>query len=571
MKNAAGRAGGVCGRVIRLELERVADHPEQADLEPLRHVAAGVQPGPLRAHLRVQAADDVPVAGDDCVVAEAVAALVGAAAGLDVAAVLARALVVVQPEVAARAELVVERHDRAAAEQRYRELAGIDKASVDYQLELAGFLKRQSRNEQAVDAYHEALRRDAAVTRAHVDLCQLYSAIDDYPLSEQHAQLALKRFREMGNRGGEGQALLCHGDALLQQGTRVPEAKAEIEAARTIFESLGASYNLSRAYQYLGYLAGRERNYAAAIAAFENALQRSRQVGNRQLEGLELMNLGVAHKRMGRVKEAVSHFQEGRNVYQNIGDERRSAELDVVAAWLQVEYGTGITDALRRLSNARATLHKLGHTDFEVQTMQAEALHLRNAGKPDEALRILRQAVTIAKERNLEDRLQSLNSDIGAVYIAMNDYNAAKAALEPAVAGGAPEPQIALARVSIKLGDYQGARSRLDDARKGVEKAGELELLPQLSLAEGELALASGNMAAARDYFAKAAGFWTPDLANAAAVEGRCYSGFVERRAALIESAILQSQKLGRLGVEAQCRALHEKLSGSVPGGISRR
>jgi tetratricopeptide (TPR) repeat protein/TolB-like protein len=471
----------------------------------------------------------------------------------------------------ANAVLAEARNDRAAAEQLYRELAAADSGSVEHQLELAGFLKRQSRSEQAVDAYHEALRRDSGVTRAHVDLCQLYSALDDYPLSEQHAQLALKRFREMGNRGGEGQALLCHGDALLQQGTRVSEAKADIEAARTIFESLDHRYNLSRAYQYLGYLAARERNYPAAIAAFDNALQRSRQVGNRQLEGLELMNLGLAHLRMGRVKDAMSHFQEGRDVYQKIGDERRFAELDVLAAGLQVDYGSGIADALRRLSNARATLNKLGLTDFEVLSMQIEAHQFRDAGKPEEALRILRQAVTIAKERNLEETLQSLNADIGIVHLMSNNYSAARTALEPAVAAGAPEPQIALARVSIKLGDLNGARARLEQAQKAVETTGELALIPQLSVAQGELALAAGDMSAARLYFAKAAEAWTPELANAAAVEGRCYSGFVEKRAALIQSVIVQSQKLGRLGLEAHCRALHEKLSAGGPDHMSRR
>jgi tetratricopeptide (TPR) repeat protein len=462
----------------------------------------------------------------------------------------------------AAAALADARNDRDAAERYYRELAGQNLDSPDQQLELAGFLKRQSRNEQAVEAYHEALKRDGSVGRAHVELCQLYSALDDYPLSEQHAQAALKRFRETQNRTGEAQALLCYGDALLQQGTRVAEAKTHIESARLIFESLNQPYNLSRAYQYLGYLAARERNYPAAIAAFEQALSGSRETGNRQLEGLELMNLGLAHVRMGRVAEAVRHFQEGRDVYQQLGDERRSAELDVLAAGLQIDYGSNVTDALRRLASARATLRKLGHADFEVLSMQIEALHLRNSGRFQDALKLLHQALALAMERNLTDKIHSLNTDIGLSQFALSQFDAARKTLDEAIRGGSPEPRIALARLYVRLRNLPGAQHQLDAAAKDIQSTGELMLMPQFHLALGELALESGAPQEARAYFIEAARPWTVELANAATSEARCYLGFLGRQAPLIETTITRSQRLGWAPVENFCRkALSRQLN----------
>ena len=458
------------------------------------------------------------------------------------------------------------RNDREAAERRYTELAALTSDSADDQLELAAFFKRQSRNQEAVQAYHEALKRDEGSARVHVDLCQLYSALNDYPLSEQHADAAVKRFREIGDGGGAAQALLCRGNMLLQQGIRLPQAKADIEEARALFESLNQNYGLSRAYQYLGYLAGRERRYPDAIAAFEQALLRSRKVGNRQLEGLELMNLGLAQVRMGRVREAVKYFEDGRDVYQTLGDERRSAELDVLAAGLQVDYGTGVPEALRRLANARATLRKLGHTDFEVLSMQIEALALRNSGKPQDALRLLRQALTMATERNLEDKIHALNTDIGLSNFALNDYAAARKVLESTLAGASPDARIALARVDIRLGDLAAAKANLAEAERAVQSAGELMLLPQLHLALGELAYRSGAETEARDHFTKAAEAWAPDLANEASVEGRCFLGLLERRPALIETAIAQSQKLGRVTMESDCRTLLATLA--KQGGV---
>jgi tetratricopeptide (TPR) repeat protein len=466
----------------------------------------------------------------------------------------------------AEAVLADARNDRQTAEGRYKALAALTRDSADDQLELASFLKRQSRNDQAVEAYHEVLKRDGGIARVHVDLCQLYAVLNDYPLSEQHAETAVKRFRAIGNEGGAAQALLCRGDVLLQQGIRLPQAKADIEEARKIFELLNQNYNLSRAYQYLGYLAGRERRYSDAIAAFEQALVRSRDVGNRQLEALELMNLGLANVRMGLVRDAVKYFENGRDKYQQLGDERRSAELDVLAAGLQVDYGTGVPDALRRLANARAALHKLGHADFEVLSMQIEALDLRNSGKPQEALRLLRQALTIATERNLADKIHALNTDIGLSHLAMNEYEAARTDLESAHAGGSPDARIALARVNLRLGDFAAAKANLAEAEKGVQSAGELMLIPQLHLALGELAYQTGAESEALGHFTKAADAWAPDLANEASVEGRCYLGLLERRPALIETAIAQSRELGRVAMQLDCRNLLAKLA--KQGGV---
>src|SRR5207237_537997 len=181
----------------------------------------------------------------------------------------------------AQAALAEAQNDLDAAEKRYREVANLHGDEAAGEIELADFLKRQTRNEPAVDAYATALKQDPGLVRVHVDLCQLYSRLDNYPLSEEHAQQAVKSFHALQNRGGEAQALLCYADALLQQGNKLNEARKSVEEARDIFAALGYVYGLSRVYQYLGYLAGREHNYPAASQAFEEALSRSRQVGNR--------------------------------------------------------------------------------------------------------------------------------------------------------------------------------------------------------------------------------------------------------------------------------------------------
>jgi tetratricopeptide (TPR) repeat protein len=374
--------------------------------------------------------------------------------------------------------------DLTAAEEKYRQLATLDPDDAAEQLELADFLKRQTHNAQAVEAYVRALKLDPGAGRVYVDLCQLYSLLNDYPRSEQHAQSALKHFRDVGDRGGEAQALLCYGDALLRQGTRLKEARGHIEAAREILVILNYSYGLSRVYQYLGLVAGREHNYPAATQAFEEALSRSGQVGNKPIEGLALMNLGVAHDWMGHPEDAARYFERSRDVYQEIGDERRAAEQEYNAAAIRVN--SDPNGAYRRLANARATFHTLGNVDFEVSAMKAQAESLAATRRFDEALRLLREAASIATERGLKGRLAAVKVSIGNVQLLQRDYDAARRTLEEVVATPeAPvEAEIALGRAYVRLGDKSSARKHLENGLARGQKSGEAKLV---ALAEESL------------------------------------------------------------------------------------
>ena len=383
--------------------------------------------------------------------------------------------------------------DFPGAEAAYREIAALHPDAASGLVELADYLKRQNKNEQAIEAYHGALRLDPAIARVHVDLCQLYSRVDNYPLSEQHAQEALKKFRAMGNLGGEAQALLCFGDELAQQGSRLTEARNHIEAARALFVKTGQAYGSPRVYQYLGYLAGREHNYPAAAEAFSEAVSRSRQLGNRQLEGLALMNLAYAHHSMGKISEAVGYYEQSRRVYEAVGDQRRAAEQDVNAAGLAVTAGGNVDSALRRLMNARAVLHKLGYVDFEVTAMLGQGEAELAAGRVAESVRVLREGSSLATERQLTNRLAELKTMIAAAEIVQGNYEPARQALEPLAASAdvTPETRIVLARVYVRLGDFSGARQQLERASADVRRTGEAGINALIDRALGELRTSS--------------------------------------------------------------------------------
>ena len=208
-------------------------------------------------------------------------------------------------------------------------------------------------------------------------------------------------------------------------------------------------------------------------------------MGNRQIEGLVLMNLGVAHESMGHADEAGRYYQQSRDVYQEIGDERRAAEQEYNAAALQVK--TNPADAFRRLANARATFHTLGYVDFEVATMRAQAESLAATGRPNEALRLLREAASIARERQLNQLLAEVKMWIGKVQLGQGENDAARKTLEEVVATPeAPaEAEIVLVQAYLRSGDLPDAKKHLEQALAVVRKSGETKLV-----AEAERSLA---------------------------------------------------------------------------------
>jgi serine/threonine protein kinase len=458
--------------------------------------------------------------------------------------------------------------DLSTAEQRYRDLAALRPDEAQGQLELADFLKRQALNEPAVNGYFAALKLDPGLLRAHVDLCQLYSLLDDYPSSDQHAQAALNGFSALGNRGGEAQALLCSGELQRRQGgSRLPEARKTIERARTIFESLGYQYGLARAYQYLGIAAGDAGDWQAAVTFFEQALNRSRQNGNRQIEALELMNLGVASDALGERRRALDFYQQARDLYTRIGDERRAAEQQVNTSNLIIISGPKAdhADALRRLESAQATLRKLGGVEFDVFATQVAAVNTLYSGHPTDAMRELQVALSRATERHLTSKVVTIGAKLGEAAFLAGNYETARSAFERALEseGGAAgvTPRIGLARVYGRYADFPTARTHLDRALSLIQSRHQLALAPSAYMAAGELAYESGDLRASRDWFEKSASMWTDDLPDAGSVEAKCYQGLVaylEGKAnngrTLLQASVAQAVKMGRLYLEARCR-----------------
>jgi tetratricopeptide (TPR) repeat protein len=463
------------------------------------------------------------------------------------------------------------RQDAQAAEAGYRNLITAFPDEPGWIMERAAFHDRLGTADattQAIAGYLEALQRDSHLARADLELCRLYGpARQNEPVNARdHATKALAAYRSMGDRAGEAQALICLTDVLrVGRDEDRRTAGEHAQDAVRILNSLGSTYNLPRAEYALAMAATGRGDIPGAAALFEQSLASARTGGNRVLEPLLLMNLGVAQNLLGNRAGAADYYRASSEMYEALGDQRRAAGQQANSAALRLEYGDRPSEALRDVQNAVGVFRKLGDRNFEAFGSQLVALYYRQAGRHADAERELNRALAILRERNLEDDIGSVTLDRALSRIELGAYADASRLLGDALATGAGRrtglARIHLARVHLRAGNGVAAAAELEKA-SADERAGRDEL-PLLLLVRGELATETGRVDEARRAFEQGSALWTGQLPDAASVEARANAGYLEALAGrlaegryAIEVSLKQAALMERFPLEARCRLL---------------
>ena len=134
-------------------------------------------------------------------------------------------------------------------------------------------------------------------------------------------EAAAEGAREIGHRGGEGQALGNVGNAYMGLGEprRAIEFYEEyLEIAREMGDREGegqALGNLGGTYRALG-------ETRRAIEFYEQDLAIAREIGDRRDEGATLGNLGNAYADLGEPRRAIEFYEQDLEIAREIGDRR---------------------------------------------------------------------------------------------------------------------------------------------------------------------------------------------------------------------------------------------------------
>ena len=459
------------------------------------------------------------------------------------------------------------RRDFDSSEARYRDLGAASPDEPRMVLELASFLDRRgTRNEDAIVAYQRALEMDARLPRPELDLCRMYNRLNEGAKAKEHGQLALSKYRQIGAREGEAQALFCLTDALRVGGPdQQREAMEDAQAALGIIRQLGQQYNLPRAYNYVALATEAQGNLPEAATVWEQALVAARNAGNIVLEPLVLMDLGSTYDDLGNRARALSFYKESQERYEALGDQLRAAEIQTNIGAILIEYAGAPDEGLRNVRNALAVFLKLGNRSWGVVGAQTTAEYFRYSGRHGDAERELNRAIAQSRERDLDNEIATSLVIRAKSRFDIADYATAREllleALPNAPGRDARNARILLARTLVRLGDRSAAGEQLAMAVNQLRTANDSGPMPLLRLVMGELAYESGRLDEARERFAEASALWADDLPDPSSVEARAYLGLVDastgKRAsgrALLDAALNQAARIRYVALTTKCR-----------------
>jgi serine/threonine protein kinase/tetratricopeptide (TPR) repeat protein len=456
------------------------------------------------------------------------------------------------------------RRDFDSSEASYRQLVTMYPDEPSWLLALGGFQERRTKTEDAVVSYRRAQAIDSRLARPDVELCRMYNRLDDFANAKKHGRDALTKYEALGALYGEVPALFCLAE-VLRAGTPEDrqEARRLTDRALMLVQELGLAYNLSWAYHYVALTRAEEGELAEGVAFWEKAADAAKSAGNRELEPVVLMNLGVTNARLGRRKRALELYARSSEAHQAAGNELRAARVLVNRSQLRIDFGDDPDQAVNDVRNALGTFERQGDKNFQAFSRQALGSYYRYVAQYDKAEEELRKALAIAQERDLKEDIAALNIDLARVRFDQNDYAGALKLLDNV--GEAFDQQslhawIRLARTLLRLGDFPAARDLLRRAEDDVARR-DTEYVPLLYTTLGELEYESDRPMQARNFFNRSAMMWTEDLPDPASVEANAYAGLLDirqgqaaRGQSAIEFSLAQAVKMRQAAIEVRCR-----------------
>jgi tetratricopeptide (TPR) repeat protein len=458
------------------------------------------------------------------------------------------------------------RRDYPASDARYAELLEWFPNDPAWISARAGLQDRRTLTAEAAVSYVNALRLDERMPRPQLELCRLYgpNRLNESAKAKEHGRLALARYRALGDRPGEAQALLCLTDTLRTGNQQErQDARVNAETALKILQDGGSTYQLARAYYYVALVAGVEGRLTDAMTLGEQSLAISRKAGNVILEPLVLMNLGVASNLLGKRAPAVDYYHQSAALFESLGDNQRAAQTQANAGAIVIEYGGDRESAVRDVQNALSVFRNLGNSQFEVFCLRLLGGYYRNAGQYRQAAIEFNRALALVGERGLDQNRAPLTNDLATVRFEQGDYVEAHQLFLRAIGEGVGpnsiRPRLRLAQVNARLGDLTAASAALTQASMELEKSRDTSLLSLRSLVAGEVAYEAGRLEEARTHFTRSAALWIDDTPDPSSVEARAYIGLLDAvsrrgdsgRRALRES-LEQSHKMARFALVAR-------------------
>ncbi|MCQ4164957.1 diguanylate cyclase [Tahibacter harae] len=258
---------------------------------------------------------------------------------------------------------------------------------------------------------------------------------------------------------------------------------------------------------YLGVVARRRGNLEQARQHQETALALRRSQGDRAGEAQVLMNLGTVHRDLGDFARALELQIAALELRRTLGSREK---LDLSYRNIALLYRE-IEDTEQAKANFEAALAS-SEANLDPQSMAGAlgsyASFSNDIGDAAAALTMAEQARAIDASIGNRPYVGLENVEIGRALIRLGRDEEARAVLEQALATGRELKHreitggalLYLGRIALRAGDEPLATRHLDEAIQLLAEAGLKSPLSEAFAAREEIALASGQLAAAVDF-----------------------------------------------------------------------
>jgi tetratricopeptide (TPR) repeat protein len=226
------------------------------------------------------------------------------------------------------------------------------------------------------------------------------------------------------DRWSAADAWNCYGQAL-QAVRRFDEAITAQELARDISREVEDREGEGIAWTNLGNALRAVRRFDEAITAHEQAGDISREAGDRHREGTTWHNLGDTLGEVWRFDEAITAHERARDIFREAGDRHREA-----GTWDSLGFSLG--EALR--FNEAITAHERAVELYrEVKDRHSEAgawdnlgFVLQAVGRFDEAITAYEQSIAIRADLDDQYRQAQTLAKLGIVHVKRDDTDQAQ-------------------------------------------------------------------------------------------------------------------------------------------------
>jgi len=297
----------------------------------------------------------------------------------------------------------------------------------------------------------------------------VYWSRRQYPQALKYFQDSLSLYRELDDKGwmarslnNVGQTYFCLGE--YAQAIRHYQESLEInEKIKNKKEETFNLENLSEVYRKIG-------NYSGALEYGQKGLKLASVIEFTERVGRILKDLGVTHFELGEYQKAYRYLQRAKEVAERIRDK----ELQILVLIGLSKFGAAFNDeksSTRLLEEVTAIIETIGDEKSLMGVYQIRSRFKKKERKFDEALKLLDDALALAKKLNVGEEIFSLSLEQSELYLDQGDIHQSKVFLNRATHSGLARYVLYQPAFYLISGKIEWVSGNLKSAQKDFETA----------------------------------------------------------------------------------------------------